>query len=162
MKSIIQILDKILAAALISAMSCILLAVSWQVISRYLLGDPSSVTEELARFLLIWIGMLGAVYAYRQNAHLGLNLLLDKMHPVRQRLTRAGIQIVVIIFSALVLLYGGSELVDLTMELNQISAALGINMGYVYAVLPISGGMLILYALFNLTELFSTQAQENN
>ncbi|WP_438862488.1 TRAP transporter small permease [Neptunicella sp.] len=161
MKSLIHILDKILAFALIMAMSCILLAVSWQVISRYLLQDPSSVTEELSRFLLIWIGMLGAVYAYRQNAHLGLDLLVDKMTPAKQRITRIGIQLVVIIFSALVLLYGGAELVDLTIELKQISASLGINMGVVYAVLPVTGGMLILYALFNLSELISGKIDVN-
>lgn len=155
MQSILKYLDKTLAFALIFVMASILLAVSWQVVSRYLLQDPSSVTEELARFLLIWVGMLGAVYAYRTNSHLGLNIVLDKMSDKPKKLTLMFIQLLVIVFSALVLVFGGSELVELTLELKQISAALSINMGVVYAVLPISGCLLILYSIANLIELFN-------
>jgi TRAP-type C4-dicarboxylate transport system permease small subunit len=155
MNSLIKYLDKTLAAALIAVMASILLTVSWQVISRYLLKDPSSVTEELARFLLIWVGMLGAVYAYRTNSHLGLNLVLDKMPDKLRKMTLALTQLLVIIFSALVLVFGGVELVDLTVELKQISAALSINMGIVYMVLPISGILLVTYSLVNLRDLFS-------
>ena len=36
------------------------MGVSWQVISRYLLAAPSSWTEEVARFLMIWVTFLGA------------------------------------------------------------------------------------------------------
>tara|TARA_R110000868_G_scaffold280278_5_gene540323 strand:+ start:69 stop:572 length:504 start_codon:yes stop_codon:yes gene_type:complete len=161
MNSIIKYLDKSLAGALVLVMVCILLSVSWQVISRYLLKDPSSVTEELARFLLIWVGMLGAVYAYRTNSHLGLNLVLDKMSVKFKQLTLVLIQLLVIVFSALVLVYGGYELVDLTLELKQISAALSINMGVVYAVLPISGILLIVYSLVNLRDLFSGKMIES-
>lgn len=162
MNSLIKYLDKTLGFALILVMVCILAAVSWQVISRYLLKDPSSVTEELARFLLIWVGMLGAVYAYRTNSHLGLNLVLDKMSFSNKKITLIFIQLLVIIFSALVLVFGGSELVELTMELKQISAALSINMGVVYAILPISGVLFIVYSIANLVELFNGKMIEIN
>jgi TRAP-type C4-dicarboxylate transport system permease small subunit len=154
MQFLIKYLDKILATALTLVMAAILLVVSWQVISRYLLKDPSSVTEELARFLLIWIGMLGAVYAYRTNSHLGLNLLLEKISVGAKRLVLILIQLLVIGFSATVLVFGGSELMQLSLELQQISAALSINMGLVYAVLPISGVLLIIYSIANLLALF--------
>ena len=166
MHSLIKYLDKTLAVALMLVMACILLSVSWQVVSRYLLKDPSSVTEELARFLLIWVGMLGAVYAYRTNSHLGLNLVLDKMPPSIKKITLIVLQLLVIVFSSLVLVFGGIELVDLTLELNQISAALSLNMGIVYAILPISGVLLIVYSLVNLVDLLSgnthnTHSQES-
>ncbi|KXI29071.1 TRAP transporter small permease [Paraglaciecola hydrolytica] len=161
MNSLIKYLDKTLALALMTVMACILLCVSWQVISRYMLKDPSSVTEELARFLLIWVGMLGAVYAYRTNSHLGLNIVLDKMSANTKKATLVLIQLLVIVFSALVLVFGGYELVDLTLELKQISAALSINMGIVYMVLPISGGLLILYSLVNLSEIFNGKLIES-
>ncbi|MGO4894300.1 TRAP transporter small permease [Flavobacterium sp. W21_SRS_FM6] len=162
MNSILKYLDKTLAGALIGVMLCILLAVSWQVVSRYLLKDPSSVTEELARFLLIWVGLLGAVYAYRTNSHLGLNIVLDKMADKPKKLTLILIQLLVIVFSALVLVFGGSELVELTMELNQISAALSVNMGVVYAIVPISGCLLIIYSLANLVDLYKGKIIEIN
>lgn len=162
MNTILKYLDKTLGGALIIVMLSILLAVTWQVVSRYLLKDPSSITEELARFLLIWVGMLGAVYAYRTNSHLGLNILLDKMPHKSKLLTLVFVQVLVIIFSGLVLVYGGSELVELTLELKQISAALSVNMGVVYAVLPISGCLLIIYSLANLIDLLNGKFFENN
>jgi TRAP-type C4-dicarboxylate transport system permease small subunit len=162
MNKLFTYLDKALAAALIGVMICILLSVSWQVVSRYLLKDPSSVTEELARFLLIWVGMLGAVYAYRTNSHLGLNIVLDKMSDKPKKITLVFIQLLVIGFSGLVLVFGGSELVELTLELKQISAALSINMGVVYAVLPISGCLLILYSIANLIDLYHGKLLDTN
>ena len=62
-------------------MIAIVTVVCWQVFSRFILRAPSSYTEELARFLLIWIGVLGASYAYRTKAHLGLDLFYQKMIP---------------------------------------------------------------------------------
>ena len=85
MRQLVKLIDKTLAAALILAMAAILLVVVWQVISRYLLQDPASVTEELSRFLLIWIGILGSAYAYRQKVHLGFNLIVNKQSETVRR-----------------------------------------------------------------------------
>ncbi len=60
------------------AMAAIVLVVTWQVFSRFIIQSPSSFTEELSRFLLIWIGILGAAYAYKTKAHLGLDLFVEK------------------------------------------------------------------------------------
>lgn len=152
--TIIRLIDKALAGTLIIAMVSILLTVIWQVVSRYVLKDPASITEELSRFILIWIGILGAAYAYRQNAHLGFNLIVERQSRKVKRLLLTCVELIVIIFCVLVMVYGGSELVSLTLELEQISAALGIKMGLIYSVLPLSGGLIIAYALVNITTLW--------
>ena len=152
--TIIRLIDKALAGTLIIAMVSILLTVIWQVVSRYVLKDPASITEELSRFILIWIGILGAAYAYRQNAHLGFNLIVERQSRKVKRLLLTCVEIIVIIFCVLVMVYGGSELVSLTLELEQISAALGIKMGLIYSVLPLSGALIIAYALVNITTLW--------
>ena len=72
-----SMLGKILRLALALLMTKMVASVVWQVLSRYLFVVPAAWTEELARFLLIWIGMLGAAYAYRQGSH--LRLLLEEM-----------------------------------------------------------------------------------
>lgn len=152
--TIIRLIDRTLAGTLIVAMISILLTVIWQVVSRYVLKDPASITEELSRFILIWIGILGAAYAYRQNAHLGFNLIVERQSRKVKRLLLTCVEIIVIIFCVLVMVYGGSELVSLTLELEQISAALGIKMGLIYSVLPLSGALIIAYALVNITTLW--------
>ncbi|QDG38864.1 TRAP transporter small permease [Alteromonas mediterranea] len=159
--TIIRLIDKALAGTLIIAMVNILLTVIWQVVSRYILKDPASATEELSRFILIWIGILGAAYAYRQHAHLGFNLIVERQSRKVKRLLLTFVEVIVIIFCALVMLYGGSELVLLTLELEQISAALGVKMGFIYSVLPLSGGLIIAYALVNITTLWRNDNKES-
>ena len=159
--TIIRLIDKALARTLIIAMVSILLTVIWQVVSRYVLKDPASVTEELSWFILIWIGILGAAYAYRQNAHLGFNLIVERQSRKVKRLLLTCVEVIVIIFCVLVMVYGGAELVSLTLELEQISAALGVKMGFIYSVLPLSGGLIIAYALVNITALWRNNNKES-
>ncbi|WP_334020339.1 TRAP transporter small permease [Alteromonas sp. S015] len=159
--TILRLIDKALAGTLIIAMVSILLTVIWQVVSRYILKDPASVTEELSRFILIWIGILGAAYAYRQHAHLGFNLIVERQSRKVKRLLLTCVEVIVIIFCVLVMVYGGAELVSLTLELEQISAALGVKMGFIYSVLPLSGGLIIAYALVNITTLWHNNNKES-
>ena len=57
-----KIIDKGLELSLIFLMAFLVVDVLWQVLSRYILVSPSSVTDELAGYLLIWVGLLGAAY----------------------------------------------------------------------------------------------------
>jgi len=66
----------------------------------------------------------------------------------------------VITFCTLVLGYGGAELVALTLELDQISAALGVKMGLIYLVLPLSGGLIVIYSIVNIITLWQPTAVE--
>ncbi|GGF77173.1 TRAP transporter small permease [Alteromonas lipolytica] len=160
MRKVIRLLDQFVAGILMLAMTLILLTVVWQVISRYVLADPASVTEELSRFLLIWIGLLGAAFAYRQKVHLGFNLIVEKQPPERRKYILTLVELLVIIFCASTLLFGGAQLVSLTLELEQISAALGVRMGYVYIVLPLSGALIICYGLINIHNLWLADEEE--
>ena len=144
-------LDRGLGALLVSLFLGLIFSVTWQVASRYLFKAPSSWTEELARFLLIWIGLLGAAYAYRSGAHMRLDLLEEHLGPAGASRLRALSSIAVMVFSITVLLLGGLSLVSLTLELEQVSAALNIPMGLVYLALPLSGLLIAFYALAELT-----------
>ncbi|EKE68942.1 TRAP transporter small permease [Gallaecimonas xiamenensis] len=138
-------LDSALKWVLIAAMGAIVLVVSWQVLSRYVLQSPSSATEEMARFLLIWVGMLGAAYGYRVRAHLGLSLVTDRLGASWKRRIDALVHLLVMVFAALVMVLGGYKLVRLTLDLKQVSAAMGIEMGWVYSVVPLSGLLMLLF-----------------
>lgn len=138
-------LDKVLGSVLVFLMISIVVAVLWQVFSRYVLQSASSYTEEIARFLLIWIGILGAAYASGQQDHLAINILPPKLDEKNRIKLRVFINILVIAFSILALIIGGGNLVYVNFELGQSSAALGIPLGYVYLVLPLSGILIIIY-----------------
>ena len=79
MEKITKVITNILAKILIVLMAAIVVDVTWQIFTRFILQDPSSFTEELAGFLLIWIGLLGASYALYTKAHLGIDVLTQKI-----------------------------------------------------------------------------------
>jgi TRAP-type C4-dicarboxylate transport system permease small subunit len=149
MKTISQHLEKWLARLLVVLMITIVVDVTWQVISRFFLGDPSSFTEELARFLLMWIGLLGAAYAYRRHSHLSLDLLLMNSTVEKQIVLLRLIHCVSFLFAASAMVYGGVQLMALTLSLKQTSAALGVPMGYVYSCIPLSGILICWFAAEN-------------
>lgn len=141
------ILDKILGTLLVFLMAVMVTAVSWQVFSRYILQASSSFTEEIARYLLIWIGILGAAYIAGQQQHLSIDILAPKLSEKNRIKLRMGINLLIILFCFLVLVIGGSNLVYLNYLLGQTSAALNIPLGAVYTVIPISGVIIIIYKI---------------
>lgn len=142
----VERIDTILKNVLIVLMALLLVDVSWQVLTRFVLPTPSSFTEELARFLLIWIGLLGSAQAYRHKMHLGVDILVKSMSTSKATVINRFVQIITILFSASVLIYGGMKLVLLAYHLEQKSAAMQINMGIIYLALPLSGILLSLFA----------------
>lgn len=140
-------LDKILGGTLVTLMTIMVIAVLWQVFSRYVMQSPSSVTEELARYLLIWIGILGAAYAAGQQEHLSINLLEEKLNKENRIKLRIVIDIFIILFCLTVLIIGGGNLVYVSYDLGQISAALEIPLYLVYLVIPLSGILIIVYKM---------------
>jgi len=151
-------LDGAMAWLLVILMGVLVIDVVWQVATRYLLGSASSFTEEVARYLLIWIGLLGSAYAYRQNLHLAFDYFTLKITGKKKRILGIFIHLLVALFSLLVLVIGGSYLVHLTWELNQVSAALQIRLAYIYSVLPLSGLLIMFYsALFILDQANETE-----
>lgn len=141
------ILDKILGGFLVLLMAIMVTAVSYQVFSRYILQASSSFTEEIARYLLIWIGILGAAFISGQREHLAIDILAPRLSEKKRIRLRIGINILIILFCLFVLIIGGSNLVYLNYLLGQTSAALNIPLGAVYTVLPISGVLVIIYKI---------------
>lgn len=140
-------LNSILKVLVASCMALMVVVVTWQVFSRYAMGDPSPWTEEVARMLLIWVGLLGAVFAYSEKSHLGLDLLPQKVGPVGKRRLNLFSDFACGAFALAVLVIGGAALVQLTWELKQTTAVLGIPMAWVYTVLPLSGLLIVYYSI---------------
>ncbi|MDO3380692.1 TRAP transporter small permease [Gilvimarinus algae] len=147
MQKLANILEKIVGGFVGLLMAAMVLDVTWQVLTRFILNEPSSYTEELARFLLIWIGLLGAAYAYRKKAHLGLDILSQKLEGAAKRRLDIFISVTCALFAVVIMIYGGTKLMLLTLELEQMSAALQVKVGYLYSVIPLSGVLIVLFSL---------------
>lgn len=149
-----KIIDRTLEMFLIFLMAFLVLDVLWQVMSRYIFISPSSVTDELASYLLIWVGLMGAAYMSGCDGHLAIDLLVQRARPSRKKWLRLFIFMVVFLFAVSVLIVGGSWLVYTRFYLGVTSASLEINLGYVYLALPLSGALTAYYAVDNARGLF--------
>ena len=147
MKRLATALDRALSIGLVGLLGALVTAVVWQVVSRYLLNSPSSVTEEIARYLLIWVSMLGASYAFRQRMHISLDLLTNALSGKTKLFAERLALAVIAVFAIAILLVGGGRLILLTWELRQTSPVMGLSIWIVYLAIPISGALILLYTL---------------
>lgn len=146
-------IDKALEYLLVLLMGSLVLDVVWQVASRYILKNPSSFTDELATFLLIWVGLAGAAYVKGKNQHLAIDILHSKLNPLQLNHMMILINILVAAFCLFVMVVGGSWLVYTRFVLGQISASLQIPVGYVYAIVPLSGLLMVYYSTDDIIQL---------
>ncbi len=146
-------IDKGLEWTLVFIMSVLVIDVLWQVASRYLMKSPSSFTDELAGYFLIWVGLLGAAYVAGRREHLAIDILLQRSSPHRRYKLELIISVLIILFAVLVLIVGGSWLAYTRFYLSVKSAALGLPLGFVYLVLPISGILISYFDIDNMINL---------
>lgn len=145
-----QKVNTILGHVLVLIMSIMVINVLWQVFSRYILGTPSSFTDELARFLMIWIGILGAAYVSGKNGHVSIDVLVRRTSQSSQRKMKQLVNSFIILFCLFAMVIGGLRLVYVTYLLEQYSPSLGLPLAVVYMVLPISGILIIYYKITDL------------
>lgn len=146
-----KFIDRILENFLAFLLSLMTLDVLWGVFTRYVMGAQASWSEELARFLLIWIGILGAAWASGKHMHLAIDLYPMSLTAERRQRLYLFINILIIIFVVVVLVVGGSRLVYVTSTLGQTSAALQVPLSFVYSIVPISGLVIIYYKIYDIT-----------
>ncbi len=133
-----------------------LLAV-WQVVTRYFLNDPSTWSEELASYMFAWVTLLGAAYVFGQMGHMNIPILIDRLSQQAQKVLMVVIQLIILAFALVVLIYGGIQITSLTM--GQMSSSLGVPMGYFYLSLPVSGFFTAIYTILNLYDIFTDKEE---
>lgn len=153
-------INKILEVLLVIIFAILVLDVAWQVFSRYILNRSFSFTEELARFSLIWLSILGAAYLNAKREHLSMDFLYKKFSAAKQKKALYFIELCIFLFALIVMVIGGFNLVYTTLHLEQLSGTLRVPLGYIYAVLPISGILIMCFALYHISKIYSNQIEE--
>ena len=148
-------INLILTRLVIIVMTVLVLDVLLQVAAGIIIreSNPFSFTDELAEFLLIWVGLLGAAYVSGKKQHLAIELIYNRLSEKNIRRLNVFINILIILFASSVLVTGGIRFVVINIKLEQLSAAMQIPMWYVYLVLPLSGLFIIYYALDDIIRL---------
>ena len=154
--------DVILRLVITIAFAVLVVCVIWQVVSRYVLQSPSTVTDEMARFLFIWVALLGGAYTLGQRRHLAIDLLPVIATGTLRTAINLAIVAAIALFAGLIMVYGGIDLVGRTLETGQVSPALRLPMGLVYVAIPFSGLCMLFYCLTFLADILRSGRGPND
>lgn len=149
----------------IALFAALVLDVLWGVVSRYIPGiRPSSWTEELAVYLLVWVSLFGAAITYRGYGHLGVDYLVVKLDASARRLVAVLVELTTLAFAGFALCYGGWRLVADTLAGNQLTPVLQWKIGYLYSAVPLSGLFFCAFAIEHILkpEPFETRVVEKD
>ncbi len=151
MSSLARLLDRILFGTIALLLAAMVADVTIQVFFRYVIQDPPTWTEELARYLFIWQIFLAAGVAFGRGSHIVVDALLMALPRAGKRVLLIVSNLMVLAF-LLVLIWQGANMTGLTS--NTFSTAMTLNMGMVYAALPVGAAVSALYVILRLLDLF--------
>jgi len=135
-------LAKVEAGVLILFVAVMTVVVFLQVFYRYVLTQPLHWSEELARYLFVWLSMFGASLAVQKQGHFGFDILFQAFPQRIRWYMRLSIHLLMEAV-ILVILVQGVTLVQKTVP--QESPAMGISMGWAYACLPVGAALMALH-----------------
>ena len=152
-------LDRILEGLAGISFAAMVLLTCWQVLTRYVLQAPSSWSEELVSYLFAWMALLGASLVTEERGHMNIPTLVERLPKKGQKWSAVFSEGVAFLFSAVILFYGGVQIVDLAM--GQMTSSLGIAIGFFYIVLPLSGILNIVYTILNIADILKNKDAAN-
>ncbi len=120
-----------------------------QVLFRYLLRQPLFWSEELPRYLLIWMSFLAAALAQKNDAHINITLCLAPLSAHTRKALKILTDVIVLVF-LWILIYSGGLVTSITV--HHRSTALQLPMGLVYAALPVGTILMSLYLVLQIAD----------
>ena len=149
-------IERVIGVVIVAGLAVMVSVSFYQVISR-IMQYPLSWTEELARYLAIWLAFLGASYALRRKALAQVEVILNYLKPHQTRILSICLCILILGFCVFLCFYGTNLALRMA---RQTSPALFISMGLVYSSAPISGAIMFLFTLEQLLdELFRPRGE---
>ncbi len=141
-------MDRILEIICIFIFSLMVVVGTYQIVTRYVFSNPSTISEELLTYAFTWLALFAAALVFGKRDHMRMSYFADKLNGNGGFVLSLIAEILVTGFAALVLIYGGASITRLTA--TQITASLGVPMSYVYAALPVSGALTVIYGIMNI------------
>ena len=144
MNRLANLYDRLLNLVLFLLMAAMVVVISAQVWYRFILNDPLSWSEELGRYMFVWISFIGAAVGIRYRVHLGIDLLEKMVSAHTYRYLAVGVNLIIQIFLTLVV-YQGYDILNVVHF--QKSASMGISMTYPYAAVPVGALLMLINSL---------------
>ena len=140
------------------AMLTLLVFGTWQIFTRWVLGNPSTFTDELLRYVLIIAGFIGSAYCFYRDEHLALTLITDKAKGSFKLCLDIFIEICILFFVVYVFIFGGFKLANTA---TNVSSVMHIPMKTLYMIEPVCGILIVLARILKYVNLYSEKKGEN-
>lgn len=144
-------IDTILSTACVVIFAAMVCIGTYQIVTRFIFNSPSTVSEELLTYSFAWMALLSSALIFGKRDHMRMGFLADKLSGTKRKVLEIVIEVLIMAFAGTVMVYGGFSIMSLTM--TQKTASLGIPMGVIYTVVPLSGILIVLYAILNILDL---------
>ncbi len=141
------------------SMFALLAGGTWQIVSRMILNDPSTFTDEFLRYVLIWASLIGSAYCFYRDEHLALGLFRDRAKGSVATLLSVLIEAAILFFVCYVFIYGGLKL---SMNALNVSSVMHLPYSFLYAVLPVSGIFIVLARVLKYMQIYSNRKGGSN
>ena len=151
MKKFEEILDTVMRFIMAAAMFALLAGGTWQITSRWVLKNPSTLTDEFLRYVLIWASMLGSAYCFYKDEHLALDLVKDRVKGGVRTALLVFIEASILFFVCYVFIFGGFKLV---MNATNQSSVMRISFKLLYACLPLSGIFIVMARVIKYVQIY--------
>lgn len=148
LNNIRKVIKTVIKTACILLFGFMVIIGTYQILVRYIFNNPSTISEELLTYSFTWMSLFAAAYVFGKREHMRMGFLADKLSSKKLTILNVIIEIITIAFALIVMVYGGVSITSLSM--TQKTASLGIPMGYIYIVLPITGIIITLYGILNI------------
>jgi TRAP-type C4-dicarboxylate transport system permease small subunit len=149
LKRIERWLDAIIQPVVFAGMAALIGVITLQIVSRVMFSAVGW-TEEVARFLLVWITFMAATLAFQRGRHIAVTFAVDALPRRLRQAARIAATLAVLAFMVALVVIGYRYM---QVQSFQNSASLRLSMTYVYAVIPLSAAVMGWYALVDLLEL---------
>ena len=153
-----QMVNRVLHATIAICLSCMSIFVFGNVVLRYLFNSGITWAEEASRYLFIWLIFLGAIVASRENAHLGVDMLVSRLS-VKDRRRVFVVNNLLLAITMGLCADGTWKLTELTV--NQVSASMRLPLACVYVSGFICSVGMVAIALNNLYRLVARKMDES-
>ncbi|WP_243342722.1 TRAP transporter small permease [Anaerococcus sp. AGMB09787] len=148
-----KVLDNVMKVLSASTLLVMFVLVIWQVFTRYVLNNSATWTEELTAYLFAWSTLFGASIVVGERGHMNIPVIMDKMSPGFQKLIGIFSEVIILLFSLVILVYGGFSITKLGM--GQMTSSLSLPIGVFYIPILISGIVNIIYSILNIKDMAS-------
>ncbi len=157
MKKVEKVLDTIMRFLMALAMLTLLVFGTWQIFTRWILGNPSTFTDELLRYVLIISGFIGSAYCFYRDEHLALTLVTDKAKGSFKVVLDVFIEVCILFFVIYVFIFSGWKL---SQTATNVSSVMHIPMKTLYLVEPICGVLIVAARILKYVQLFTEKKGE--